>query len=176
MRSLRCTGSPAQKSMYTSFMVNTCRPGSQPRDTGKREQSLFCCKWAQKTSVSWRINSSSHPPINVIVTSRCPSFMKMACQSFFPPSHTDDKNTHINICAGALPMSWAAEFLIGCIPLTSHTQGSWTDILTLHTKHTILLQWWQENSPLYSPVILSLQTLVISIFAAIKIFFNQLPD
>lgn len=68
---------------------------------------FFCRKQAQKTSVSWRINSSLHPPITVIVTGRRPSFMKMACQSFFFPSyptHTDDKkNTHTHIYTHTLP-------------------------------------------------------------------------
>ena len=48
-------------------------------------QSLFCRKWAQKTSVSWRINSSPHPPIKLIVTGRRPSFMRIACQSCLSP-------------------------------------------------------------------------------------------
>lgn len=71
--------------------------GAQITDAGPVPAIIFFWhKWAQKKpTVSWRINSSSHPPITVIVTGRRPSFMKTACQSFFPPTtHTDDKNIH----------------------------------------------------------------------------------
>ena len=64
-------------------------------------RSFFYHKWAQKkTSVPWRINSSSHLPITVIVTARHPSFMKMVCQSIFPLAHTNDKHTrtHFTLC------------------------------------------------------------------------------
>lgn len=48
----------------------------------------------KKPSVSWRINSSPHPPITVIVTGRRPSFMKIACQSFFPgPTQMTETHT-----------------------------------------------------------------------------------
>lgn len=67
----------------------------------KSRRCFFCSKWAlkknkNKTSVFWCINSSSHLPITMIVTSRHPSFMKMVCQSFFffPPQPTQMIQTH----------------------------------------------------------------------------------
>lgn len=80
-----------------------------------------------------------HPPITVIVAGRRPQLTEEACQSFFclarlPPSQTMSRpctQTHGTLTpwrAAAPQISYAAEFLIGHIPLTSLTQGSRIDI------------------------------------------------
>lgn len=81
-----------------------------------------------------------HPPITVIVTGRRPQLAKKPCHSLFhfrlaPFSEPKNEATVQAIARALTPwqaaapqISYAAEFLIGRIPLTSLTQGSRIDI------------------------------------------------
>lgn len=97
LRTLWCIGSTTQINLH--FLYGQYMPKLDPPDSDTVNWScssvqctaastlIFFCrnreqKNKQKTSVSRRINSSPHLPITVIVTGRCSSFMKMACQSF----------------------------------------------------------------------------------------------